>query len=112
MREVEYQGNRITLNDDGTITVVRPDGSKISTTPGGGAQMSIDQIRKIGIANVIDIKNYILTEHEGLILHAIEFHAGGILSIAYSTAGRLENLTSRNLRVEVTSDNDVIYHRE
>lgn len=112
MREFVHDGNRIIMNDDSTITVIRPDGTRIQTNKKGGTELDLARITRIGIANIVDLKNYLIMEREGLILHTIEMHGGGLLSLAYTADGRIENMTSRGVRVEVLADNSIIYHRQ
>ena len=112
MREFEYHGSKIRLNDDGTMTVIRPDGSRIESNTAGGMQMTLSEIKSIGISNIVDVKNYMLTEKEGLIIHTIEFHGDGVLCLAYDKNGKVENLGSRGLRLEISKDNNLVYHRK
>ena len=112
MREIEFHGHRFRINDDGTISAFMKDGREFHTEPGGNSTFSIPQLTKISIDNIGDIRKYSLIEHEGLILHTVEFRNGGSLAFSYESDGKLEVLSSSKLTMKSTPEGAVIYSME
>ncbi|HEV2045791.1 MAG TPA: hypothetical protein VGQ95_04260 [Chthoniobacterales bacterium] len=109
MTSGEFNGNKFTLNDDGTITIVMKDGRVIQRSPDGNVHSSVPNVKSVGIHNIVDIKTYSLVRHEGLTLHNIEFNDGGIVSFAFDSDGHVENATTQGAATKITPDGQILY---
>ena len=109
MEQFEYNGTKFTIHDDGTQTIVTPEGRTMTTKPDGNMSVSLDQITSIGIHNIVDIATYNLIEREGLTLHHIVFRDGGVVSFAYDTKGKIENLAANHVNVSISREGEVVY---
>lgn len=108
MQRIRFNDKTIIIRNDGSIAVEMDDGRKFNMDAQGGANIDLKKIKSVGIKNIVDLSQYIITQHEGLIVHSIAFKDGGLVSFSYDTNGKLTKFSGTTVKLTVSKDNEII----
>ncbi|QFZ87191.1 hypothetical protein GFK26_32650 [Variovorax paradoxus] len=69
------------------------------------AVLALDEIKSIGIENMLDIRSYTITPIVGSVSHFIRFLDGGEVRLAYNAQGCLLEFSAQGVAVEIQDGN-------
>ncbi|PJI40419.1 hypothetical protein [Ferrovibrio sp.] len=65
--------------------------TKITIDPTTGTPtVNLENLKKISIGNILDLKSYKMSVMDGRTMHTMEFKDGGTAEVTYSSTGKLE----------------------
>lgn len=108
--EFDAFGSSIKTNPDGTVSVKSSSGAAI-TMGDSGISIDLEKINSVGIKNIIDVETHSINTALGSRSHFIKFYGGGEVQFAYNQAGQLIELSSTNVSLLLTPDNELIFSR-
>jgi hypothetical protein len=109
--EFDAFGSTIKTNPDGTVSVQTSGGVTMTMGAEGGISMDLQKIRSVGIKNVMDVDVHSINTVVGSRSHYIRFLGGGDVKFAYNQAGQLIELSSQNVILTLTPNDELIFSR-
>ena len=107
--EFDAFGNKISLKDDGTTSVITKAGSAIEIDANGCIKANLSSIKSVGIHNLIDVQTYNMTIAAGMTSHFVRFRDGGEVSFAYNDAGKLVNFSATKVAFTLRKGNELLF---
>jgi hypothetical protein len=109
MDEFEYEGSKIKLNNDGSAVVQVKTGTIITMDKDGQMHINLENIKSVGIQNVVDLKTHRVFREGDITMHNIEFQDGGTAKFGYnSTTGSLVEFSTVKCSLTITKDNEIM----
>jgi len=73
-------------------------------------EVSLDRVRRVGLASLADVLVHDIVQVAGLISHHVKLSNGGEVSFAFNQAGQLVTLSASKVRVSLNGQHDVLFH--
>ena len=108
MQKIRHADKTIIIHDDGSMTVEMDDGRKFNMDAQGNTNIDLRSIKSVGIKNIVDLTQYTITQHEGLVVHTILYNNGGRVSFSYDTSGKLEKFSCTKASLSISKDNEIM----
>lgn len=101
----------IECHSDGKVSVHMKSGSHfdLAKNPGIPITVNTSNIKSVGIKNLLDIESHFIQTILNSRSHVIKFTNGGLLQFAYNKKGKLIELSSSNLRCEVSVSGEITF---
>jgi len=90
-------------------TIHTQSGRLIQCDDRGDLVATLEQIRKVGIADLTQVQSHSTTRIAGSTSHVVRFIGGGLLCYAYAESGMLIELSGRHLCGSLSPQNDLIF---
>lgn len=90
-------------------TIHTQPGQLIQSDERGDLVATLEQIRRVGIADLAQVHSHSTTRVAGFTSHVVHFIGGGLLCYAYNERGKLIELSGRHLCGSLNPQNDLIF---
>jgi hypothetical protein len=94
---------------DGGIIVRLHNGSIVGLGADGSITATLPKVSKVGIKNLGEVESHAITTIAGSRSHVVRFINGGLLQFAYNNVGDIIELSSENLKGQLTPNNEMVY---
>lgn len=109
MDELEYEGSKIRLNDDGSTVVEVKTGTILTMDKDGHTHINLNNIKSIGIYNIVDLKTHHVLHEGDISTHEIEFQDGGTAKFGYNNkTGQLVEFSTVKASLTITKENEIM----
>ena len=106
--EFDALGSKIKTNPDGSLSVETAAGAAI-TMGDDGISINLEEIKSVGIKNVIDVEVHQINTIVGSRSHYIRFNGGGEVKFAYNQKGQLIEFSGKNVSLNLTPENELLF---
>jgi hypothetical protein len=70
--------------------------------------VTLEQIRSIGLGNILEVRSHVILREGDLTVHRIEFLNGGTASLKYSSDGTLHQFEGHQISINIRDGRDVV----
>lgn len=92
---------------DGSVKITTKDGRIVVIDKDGNAQTDLSNIKNVGIESISDLESYTIMRDGDLTVHNGVYRDGGYFKIAYTSDGKLEEFSGKNIGQTITRDNEI-----
>jgi len=107
----DQRSHNIQYRPDGSVVVHLKSGDHCLENTGSNIPVTVSaaHIESVGIKNLIDVDSHTVHTILNSRSHVVRFNNGGLLKFSYNKEGQLIELSSSNLRCEVSKSSEVIF---
>ena len=84
----------------------------ITSDGAGGFTIELKAVRTVSIKHIAQLRSYNIVQHEGLVVHAIEFLNGGTVSLKYENSGALVHFQLKHVSLLIKEGQDLVLSQQ